>query len=697
MKAKTVWNTALHEMQSHRRLVRTHVFVWIALIICTLYYLVVAAKHMQSVSVSPMQGIISPRYIVSLLSGSFIALFCGGVLVLVFDLLRRDEVSRIQEVISSKPVGNLEFLTGRLLGVMMTMSIPMICFLLAIVVFGIIAETLSLPFGQPVVLWSVVSFVLLDIVPNFAFFGSLAILITVLSKSRLIAIFLTAFGLGILFWLNSRLPLDVAAPLQTVTGNVIFASELTPVFFTPTIVLNRIMLLLLSIGFLCWSSSLDKRTNPTRFRELIIGCTSFVLGVIVFWSMIGTNVSDLRQIDSWVDTHDDHFIPSAFPDVLEIRGFVDISPGRSLSINLTLDVSVDTSQETDFVLFSLNPGYKISQLTVNGEDAKDREFQHGLLKIPSRYFSSDTNELKISAKGRPDERFAYLDSIDAIAEVQGPEIRQLRLLGTENAIFHNKFVVLMPGIKWYPTSGNATYEDAWEQRERDFFTLNIDVSVPKKWLVVGPVKRKTVANNSHKTYRFQQSDPIPEFALVSSKFESVSMTVDGIDFEALYSDAHKRTFDAFKPVIDNIRKHLQRAIERVRAQGLNYTNGSYSLVEVPSTLRIFGGGVGMDTVMCPPGMLMVRESSLPTYPVASKFSRVPLEQSDMTEQDWIANEFAEVLQYLQSSMFESSLNYVLYRNVLVQHSNGTQKGARCTKPSVNTTVGSIVSGSTCRF
>ncbi|MCY3540957.1 MAG: hypothetical protein OXH31_03500 [Gammaproteobacteria bacterium] len=676
MNTKGIWCIALHEMRSHRRLVRTHIFIWIALSICVLYYLVVARKHMQSASVGPMQGIISPRYIMSLLSGSFIALFCIGVLVLVFDLLRRDETDRIHEVISSKPVRNLDFLTGRLLGVMMTMSIPMICFLIAIVAYGIVAQILSLPFGQPVVLWSVVSFVLLDIIPNFAFFGSMAILISALCKSRLVAIFVTASGLGILFWLNSRLPLDVAVPLQTVTGNVIFASELTPEFFKPTIVLNRITLVLLSIGFLCWKSILDNRLNPTRFTELALGSTSFVLGVLVFGTLIGAHIFDLREVGRWVEVHDTHFLPGAFPDVQDIRGNVEIRPGQWISIDLTLDVNVDTSKDIGFVLFSLNPGYKISQLTVGGEEVNDREFQNGLLKIPRRYFSSDTNEITISAKGRPDDRFAYLDSIDTIAEVTGPEIRQLRLLGTRNAIFHNEFVVLTPGIKWYPTSGTSTNEDTWERREKDFFTLNIDVSVPKQWLVAGPVKRETVEDSTHKRYKFQLSDPISEFALVGSKFESASMEVDGIEFEVFYSNAHKSTFEAFAPVIDNIRQHLSWNIEEIRAQGLNYAKGSYSMVEVPSTLRVFGGGVGMDTVMCPPGMLMIRESTLPTYPNAFKLRRFPAEQSDMTEEDWIARQFAEVLGYVQSSMFESSTNYVLYRNLFVQHTNATQKGAR---------------------
>ena len=676
MNVKSVWCVALHEMQSHRRLVRTYVFVCIALVICMLYYWVVARKHIQSATIGPMQGIISPRYIMSLLSGSFVALFCIGVLVLVFDLLRKDETSRIQEVIGSKPVRNLDLLTGRLLGVIVTMSIPMICFVFAMVAYGIIVETFSLPFGQPVELWSVVSFVLLDIIPNFAFFGSLAIFISALSKSRLVALILTAFSLGTLFWLNSRLPLDVAVPLQTVTGNVIFASELTPAFLTPSIVLNRITLLFFSIGFLCWCSSLDKRLNPARFRELALGCTSVVLGVLVFGTMVGTHILELREIDRWVDVHDDHFIPSAFPDVRNIRGQVDIRPGQSISIDLTLDVKVDASQDSGFVLFSLNPGYKISQLSVGGEDVEERHFQNGLLQIPIKYFSTDTNELKISAKGRPDGRFAYLDSINAIAEVTGPEIRQLRLLGTKNAIFHNKFVVLTPGIKWYPTSGTSTNEDSWEQRERDFFSLQIDVSVPKNWLVAGPSKREKKEDDSRTTYRFQQSDPIPEYALVASKFESASLEVEGIEFEALYSKAHKSTFEAFAPAIDNIRERLSWVIEEIRDQGLDYSNRSYTLVEVPSTLRVFGGGVGMDTVMCPPGMLMIRESTLPTYPNKSKFSRVPSDQPDMSEEDWFTSQFAEVIGYVQSSMFESSVNYVLYRNLLVQHTSATQQGAR---------------------
>lgn len=676
MNRKTIWYATVHEMRVLRKLLRTHVFIWVALSLSATYFLIVTFSHMQHGSEIPMLSVISPRYIMSLLSGSFVALFCIGVLLLTFDQFKRDKIVRIHEVMSSKPVNDLELLTGRLLGVSVTISIPMLMFLFSIVTYGIFADIFDLKFGEPVEIWSVGSFVLLDIFPNFLLFGSLAILLSSLLKSRLLALLLTLSCLFALFWFNSRLSLDVSRPLQTVSGNVLFPSELIPKLLTPVIVFNRIALLSMVVGFLCWSSCIAVRTSRSRARDFVLGSLSFCFGLLVISTMMGVQTFEKRRVDKWVEVHDNHFLPDSFPDVQEIRGRIDINPGRSISLNLTIDVSVDANQYSDFILFSLNPGYNISHLLVDGVEVNGHEFQHGLLKIPNQYFSSDLNKLKIVANGRPDKRFAYLDSLETLSQIVGPDVRQLRQLGTENSIFDSKFVVLPPGIKWYPTSGTATNEDAWEQRDRDFYAINIEVSVPTRWLVSGPAKRETLDAEKQAIYRFHQSSPIPEFALVGSKFESASMEVEGVEFEVLYSVAHRGTFEAIAHAEENIRESLQMIIEKVRAYGMNYTYGSYSLVEVPSTLRVFGGGMNMDTVMCPPGMLMIRESTLPTYPNVSQFDKVPKEQSEVTEENWIASQLAGVRRYLRRSMFESSTNYVFYQNLIVQQTSATQEGAR---------------------
>ena len=676
MTGSVIWHTALHEMRAHRRRIRTHVFVWVALLISTTYFLLVTYHHMQYAAEMPMLGVISPRYIIPLLGGSFLVLFCTGVLLLTFDHVKRDEITRIHEVVDCKPIDSIVFYFGRLLGVLMTMGIPIFIFLFSIVFFGTVAETFSFKFGEPIEIWSVVSFLVLDTAPNFLFFGSLVILFSSLFKSRLLAILLTLSCLITLFWCNSRLPTDFSTPLQTVSGNVLFPSELIPTIFTPATVFNRIALLLMSFGLLYWASYRNKRITPNPKADLVLGCSSFSLGVVVIGVLLGGQSFEQNRINQWTQFHDQHFLPNAFPDVHEIRGHIEIKPSRLLSLDLTLDVSIHTDQGADFVLFSLNPGYKISHLAVGGERVLDHDFRHGLLAVPQRYFTSENTEVEIKAKGRPDERFAYLDSNHTLSQIVGPDVQQLRRLGTENFIFRPEFVVLLPGIKWYPTSGTATNEEAWEQRKRDFFTVDIEVSVPRGWIVAGPAKRERVRDTKRTKFGFQQSSPLPDFALVGSRFESASLEVEGVFFEILYSKTHQKTFKSLARMQDKLRTRLEEMLKAVQQTGFNYPYGSFALVEVPSTLRVFGGGIGMNTVMCPPGLVMMRESTLPTIPTDSLIDEKWFEQTNLPEEERITWEFDTLSNYLQHSAFESNLGFGFFRSLVGQQTGATHNRAQ---------------------
>ena len=693
MNSSAIWHATLHEMRTLRRLIRTHIFIWIALLICIAYFLVVTHNHMRNALEIPMLGVISPRYIMSLLGGSFLALFCTGVLLLTFDQVKRDKICRIHEVVSSKPVSNVELYLGRLLGVSVIMTIPMLFVLFSSVIYGFVAETFSIKFGEPVEFWSVISFIFLDIVPNFLFFGSLVILFSTLSKSRLLALLFTLGCLYVLFWLNSRLSLDITRPLQTVSGNVLFPSEVIPTLFTPVIVFNRIALVLMSFGFLYGVSYFSSRVTSSEFKDLLMGSVSFCVGALVIVALFGVQSFERTRIDEWVKEHDEHFLPNAFPDVLEIRGRIDIKPGRSLSLDLTLDVRINTVQDSDSVLFSLNPGYRISQLAVAGEAVLDYEFRHGLLRVPRMYFATmETTEMILQAHGRPDERFAYLDSRETLARIVGPSTRQLRQLGTENFIFRSEFVALLPGVKWYPTAGTATNEDAWELRKKDFFTLEIDVSVPRHWLVAGPAKRELLEDSERTIYRFQQSSPLPEIALVGSKFESASMEVEEVSFEVLYSKTHRQIFERFAPAEDVIRNNLNGIMTSIHSNGFEYPYGAYTLVEVPSTLRVFGGGLHMDSVMCPPGIVMVRESTLPTMPadflIGKNFKQM-FEEHNLPQETWYYWEVNALASYLNHPMFESNANSRIYQSILSQQTSATHDGAHALNILLELLIGAV--------
>ena len=692
MNSKIVWFIARHEMRVHRRLARTHVFIWIALVVSALYFLIVTLVHMLDAVEIAMLGVVSPRYIMSLLSGSFLALFCAGLLIQIFDQLNRDEINRIREVMLSKPISNFELFIGRLIGVTILLAVPLLLFLALIITYGMLAELFSFQVGEPVEVWSVVSFSLFDIVPNFLIFGSFLILLNSIFKSRLLALSLTLACLVGTFWLTTRLPLDISKPIQTVSGNVLFPSELIPTLITPVILCNRFALVLVAVGFLYWASKFDGRESSSNTNDLVSGTVSFCCGLLIFGAMFTVQTFERDRITQWIQFHDEHFIPTAFPDIEQIRGGVTIKPGRKIALDLTLDVNISANRDIDFVLFSLNPDYHISHLSIAGVEVSDHKFRHGLLKIPRHYFNSETTELAIVAQGRPDKRFAYLDSRDTLTRIVGPDVRQLRQLGTESLIFHSKFVALLPGTKWYPTSGTATQEDDWEHRERDFFTLDLEVSVPRNWSVAGPARRKSLSNGERTVYLFQQSTPLPEFALVASNFESATIDVEGITFELLYSNAHRNTFQALKLIENNIQERVKAIIDSVRAQGFDYPYESFAIVEVPSTLRVFGGGLSMNSVMCPPGIVMIRESTLPTISVNSLIDgrqKTNFKQNNWDQQVWNDWQFQAISRYLQHPMFESNVNFGFFRSLFFNQTHATQEGAHALNDILEHMIGTL--------
>ena len=618
-----------------------------------------------------MLGILSPLYIAGTHGDDFFLVFCIGLLLISVDHHRRDEDNRIGEVVRSLPVSNFDLLLGRLIGNIAVIGIPILCFIFLVLSYGLIAEIFSFGLGTTIEPLSVFSFVLLDVIPNLAFFGSLVILLSLVLKSRILAFTITIVSLFGLFWISNRLPLEVSGPLQTITGNSILPSELAPSFVNGEILCNRISLLLFAVGILYIASIFVDRPSPSKKKESTIATVFIFVGIVLVSSMFGVQAGAHEQVRQWIATHDEHFIPSAFPDVHEMRGKVILKPPHSVSLALTLDISVEKENTYEYVLFSFNPGYHIDTLAIAGIEILDYKFEHGLLQIPRRYFNTEVTSLEVLAEGVPDEKFAYLDSVATVSEIIGPSVPQLRLLGTKASIFHREFVVLAPGVKWYPTAGTSTKEDRWEQRKRDFFTTELEVSVPRHWIVAGPAKRQRVIESENSTFRFKQANPLPEIALVGSKFEQASVELDGVWFEILYSKAHSKTIEALGPASDAIKQRLESFLNELTSKGIEFPFGVISLVEVPSDFRVFGGGERMDTIMSPPGIVMMRESSLPTAPLQGLLPNSSRDEASRMNANWVEWQFTDLTFYLQFPMYEGNPTQNFYNNFVSHQTNAT--------------------------
>ena len=105
--------------------------------------------------------------------------------------------------------------------------------------------------------------------------------------------------------------------------------------------------------------------------------------------------------------------------------------------------------------------------------------------------------------------------------------------------------------------------------------------------------------------------PVPEVALIASRFESRAVEIEGVFMELLVHPKHTKNIELLADTGDKIQSWIGEHLREAGDKGLGYPYDGLALVEVPSTLRTFGGGWRMDTVLAQPGMMLMRETDFP--------------------------------------------------------------------------------------
>ncbi|MCY4142504.1 MAG: hypothetical protein OXG08_02290 [Gammaproteobacteria bacterium] len=615
-----IWILGLAEMRSCRRLTRTWVFTAIACIATLGQWIYLTEHHGFFALTSPVYGLIGPRYTIAQMGGTMLLWFSIGMLFLTFDMRTRDARDRIVEVLDSRPVSDFGMISGRILGIVLFLAIPAVITVLFMYVYGELAEAFDFGWGTAIEPISVLSFVVWDIFPNLILWGSVCVLLTQFLRFRVLVVLAVGLLMFGVYVLSIVFPVSVSSVLSTHTGASVFPSELAPTFVTSSIFANRALMLIFAVGCLSFAATLQPRVQDTKTFTMLVGrgVAAALVVVVATHGLIYMefNSNEIKET-TWALAHNEHRLHSA-TNIHSINGSVEIRPGRTILLDLTLTMDSQNDSSAEHWLFSLNPGYRIEEISLDGTPTEGYEFDYGLLKIPVD-FASLPEKVGIAARGKPDERFAYLDSSlnwESLGAIGG---KRIFLLGQKSYIFHPRFVALMPGISWFPASGSAYGASTWESRPRDFFQIDFEVSVPRGWLVATPGSRQAVASSKQSTFRFTTSNPIPELALVASRFEKRSMEVDGVEYELLLNRKHTknlRVFDESGPVL---REWISNRVELLKASGLRYPYARLSIVEVPVSLRTFGGGWRMDSVYSAPGLHMIRESGFPAAPFEGRY------------------------------------------------------------------------------
>ena len=695
-----MWTLVLAEMRSCRRLTRTWVFVAIACIATLSQWVYLTEQYGFFALTSPIYGLIGPRYTIVQMGGTMLLWFSIGMLFLTFDMRIRDTRDRIAEVLDTRPVSDFGMICGRILGIVLFLAIPAVITVLFMYGYGVLADALDFGWGTTIEPVSVFSFIFWDIVPNLILWGALCVLLAQLLRFRVLVVLAVGLLMLGVCALSIVLPVSVTSVLSTYTGAGVYPSELAPTFVTSSILANRALMLTLAVGCLSFAAILHPRVQDTKTFTMLLGRGLAAALVVVG----GTQGLIYRAVESneiqrtiWALAHNEHRLHSA-ADVHSINGSVEIRPGRTIALDLTLTMDATPDSDGEEWLFSLNPGYRIEKISLDGTPTEEYEFEYGLLRIPVNN-ASPPREVEIAARGKPDERFAYLDSSLSWGSLGAIGGKRLFLLGQKSYIFHPKFVALMPGISWVPTAGSAYGASRWESRPRDFFQIDIEVTVPKGWTVASPGFRQALASSKHSTFRFTTANPIPELALVASRFEKRSVTVDGVEYELLVNGKHTKNVQVFDESVAVLREWISNRVDHLKASGLRYPYRRLSIVEVPVSLRTYGGGWRMDSVYSAPGLQMIRESGFSVAPFEGRYESL----RNYYERE--GREKSEYLKYMLDSLISFFANDLhggdplvgIARNFVDYQTAPTGNGATALRFVANELAQRLTTGSTGYF
>ena len=373
---RTLWIAAVAEMRSCCRLVRTWLFIAVSVLFCTLWFEIVPGTHLFY-----MNGIV--------------LIFPVGLILLAFDIRKRDVKYRTSEVVDSQTDSTVEIIFGRIAGILLL--VLMLCLVLLLTAIVSILSGTFFRLDIPSV--TVLSHIAWNLIPNLIFCSALVACLIALFRFRLL---IAAIALGVflgLFWIGNLIPVKLQESLSLFPSNTLVTSDLVPTLVTPAIIGNKFVVLLVSSALLFFSASILTRAKRERVFNVVSGVSAMGVACVILFVMIGGVYLTENLKEEWLIEHR-QYDSASFPDVQDLTGTIELLPGRKIILDVTLSVHPSREHSTESVVFSLNPGYSIHSVYIDGELTTKFNFEAGILELPSDILPEFSHEIRVQAEGK---------------------------------------------------------------------------------------------------------------------------------------------------------------------------------------------------------------------------------------------------------------------------------------------------------
>lgn len=495
---------------------------------------------------------------------SIIAMFLAS------DFMKRDKKLDTAEVLFIRPMSNTDYVLGK------TWGIVSLFFYLNLVV---LLEAFIFMLASPEIQLNLISFAiyfLLMSVPSLVYILGLSfMLMSLLKNQSLTFLILLAYIAAILFYLGKKVNFIfdyLAFRFPMVYSDIVGFGNFQEVLS------QRMFYLFLGIGFIFMSILLLKRLTQSPATKIISSFLCILsMGVAIYfgYNHLKPYYSNQNKRAEMIELSSKYFnVPTAAVRHYNIKVIHKNQLGFIVDMNLLNNTEKDLNQ----LIFSLNPGFKIESLTLNGNPVQyETEYQILKVNLPKTMKVNTEASLSIRYYGKIDPSVNYLDikqeTIEATSSVITSRIDQQFCFNKKN------YVLLTVENLWYPYTG-VRYDPkrpAVFKQNFSKFTIEVETKPELTAITQGQVKTDSLGN-----FKFNIRDPLPQVSLVIGEYEIRQTELSGIKVGLAYLKGHNYFDEYFNEVGDTVNTVIENFLDNYeRPMQMFYSYPQFTLVEVP--------------------------------------------------------------------------------------------------------------------
>lgn len=517
---------------------------------------------------------------------------------LASEYLKRDKQLDTSEVFYVRPLSNAEYLLGKMWG---TIRVFLLLNLLVMAVALVICYIYIPEYVSPT---SFILYFLILNVPTLIYIIGLSTLMMLIVKNQALTfvILLGYIGLTLFYvadkcyYLFDYIGFNIPLLESTITG---FAD-------LPSLIIHRALYLLLGIGFILCSISLFRRL-PNSPRALYPWRAASVVFLLAALGCAGYHVGSYLEKENFqqemIALNNHH---ASEPKMEMDSCLIEVTQQEEL-LHFNTDIMATPAQKGKVFTFTLNPGFEVKSITMDGTALNYKREKHLLwIEFPQEIAENETVRFNLEYEGIADERICYLDIPEELL-IEQEKFMNTFNVGKRYLYQTTDYTLLTPESYWYPRPG-VCYSDNnpdWQQSYFTNFRMNV---TPNKGLTAISQGERSYTDKDSLTVSFKPEYPLQSLTLIIGDYKEVSTEVDGTLYAAWYLDGHdffSNELTLIKDTIPSIISDVRFAYEDKVAMVFPFNR--FSIVETPAHLASYSRAWTSAQEKMQPEMVLVPE------------------------------------------------------------------------------------------